>query len=333
MDAAIFDIYSIPIELHPFIFVGCWNSKGRPRDAVIKAITESPIENVVLGGDNFYPEKKKNATGKKVKKYNSSLLTTPIFAKKQHVITALGNHNIDVGPDKNGQIVDILDLEKAYQKWNIPGGPPYFFIMRYKDVDLMILDTNIITIANDPDVKKEERDAAVTAVKHMLECIEAYVPPPNGYYCVMHEPIFSAQQKRDDDNKITSSYQQLTMGKELLKALCNKVPPISILCADTHNYHDVLITYRCPAGNERTIRQIVVGTGGAKPDKIDWSFYKAPIIADDIKYEIIPPNITDSFGYMIITKDINTFIGVPIAGGRRQTRKRDGRRRRSKRRQ
>jgi hypothetical protein len=323
--AATFNVYPANMNLLPFIFVGCWNEKGEPHIQMIDAIERSRINNLVLGGDNFYPEK----IGKgddKVKTFNSGLLTTPIFAKK-HVVTALGNHNIESGMSKTGEHVDVLLLERAHQTWHIPGGPPYYFIMRYNDVELMILDTNII----DDDEQFNE----------MIECIRSY-NPTRPYYCVMHEPIFSAKQKIKD-GKIKSFYHQMTKGKEILEALCSK-PPIAILCADTHNYHQVDIS--C---GRSTITQIVVGTGGASPDPVNWDLYKSSIDRDGISYTIIPPIDNDKkhlseqnkFGFIVIDElGKHTFVpvlGWASKGGRQKSRttrrKRDGRRQRSKRRQ
>jgi hypothetical protein len=314
-----FNIYPGNMNLLPFIFVGCWNEKGDPHIQVIDAIERSRINNLVLGGDNFYPEK----IGKgddKVKTFNRGLLTTtPIFARK-HVVSALGNHNIESGMGKNGEHIDVLSLEQAFQTWHIPGGPPYYFIMRYNDVDIMILDTNII----DDDEK----------FNVMIECIRSY-NPPKPYYCVMHEPIFSAKQKVKE-GKIKSFYHQMTKGKEILEALYSK-PPVAILCADTHNYHQVDITY-----GGSTIKQIVVGTGGASPDPVIWDIdlYKSSIVEDDISYKIIPPIKQNKYGFIVIdTLGEHTFVPVlawASKGGRRKPRttrrKRDTKRHRSMRR-
>jgi len=321
-----FNIYPGNMNLLPFIFVGCWNEKGDPHVQVIDAIEQSRINNLILGGDNFYPEK----TGKgddKVKTFNSGLLTTPIFARK-HVVSALGNHNIESGMGKTGDHVDVLSLEQAYQKWHIPGGRPYYFIMRYNDVDIMILDTNII-----------DDDEKFTV---MIECIRSY-NPPKPYYCVMHEPIFSAKQKIKE-GQIKSFYHQMSKGREILEVLCSK-PPVAILCADTHNYHQVDIN--CGGS---IIKQIVVGTGGASPDPVKWDveLYKKPIVQDDISYTIVSPIDNDKkhlseqnkYGFIVIDKlGEHTFVPVldwTSKGGRRKPRttrrKRDTKRHRSRRR-
>ena len=306
-----FNVYPVNMNLMPFIFVGCWNEKGDPHIQIIDAIERSRINNLVLGGDNFYPEK----IGKgddKVKTFNSGLLTTPIFARK-HVVSALGNHNVESGMGKTGEHVDVLLLERAHQTWHIPGGPPYYFIMRYNDVDLMILDTNII----EDDKQFNE----------MIECIRSY-DATRPYYCVMHEPIFSAKQKIKE-GVIKTVYHAMSKGTEILEALWTKEKlPVAILCADTHNYHTVNISYR-----DRTIKQIVVGTGGASPDPVKWDLYTTPIIRGDITYTIIPPSYNDKpylneqnkYGYIVIeTIEEHTFVPVlawASKGGRRKSRK------------
>lgn len=49
-------------DLHPFLFMGCWNEdlpSSDARDAVAKAIQANPVRTLILGGDNVYPVKRK----------------------------------------------------------------------------------------------------------------------------------------------------------------------------------------------------------------------------------------------------------------------------------
>ena len=315
---------TIDKPLLPFIFVGCWNMKGAGRDAVIKAINNHPVTNLVLGGDNFYPTKKRTPAGK-IKSYDARLLKPHMFNKD--VVTALGNHNIDVFKDLHGNKQEVLELEKA-MGWRIPTKPPYYYIVRYTDLDLMILDTNLCVPAED---NPESDDKFST----MVECIQQYFidnTENRPYYCIMHEPIISAKIKNSKEKSEESSIiQELHKSRELLSVLSTS-PPIAILCADTHNYQQVFITY-----NGVTIPQIVVGTGGAEPDTIDWSKYTVDTpLGDDIVFSIAQPakDEKDAYGFAVFDVDgHHTFKHVRpwnFSGG---TRKRDRRRQRITRRQ
>ena len=109
-------------NLHPFLFVGCWNLRGKARDEVVNKMKEKAVElgiiNIVLGGDNVYPTKqqeeaienwKKNPGGKsKPKKHTPDVFKEGIemFPSPYFVTLALGNHNID---DAN-----VLEVEMGY---------------------------------------------------------------------------------------------------------------------------------------------------------------------------------------------------------------------------
>lgn len=276
--------------LLPFIFVGCWNAKGAGRNAVIKAINRHPVTNLVLGGDNFYPIKKKTSAGK-IKSYDVRLLKPHLF--KKDVVTTLGNHNIDVFKNADGNKQEVLELEKA-MGWRIPTAPPYYYIVQYTDLDLMILDTNLCV----PEFEDE--------FNAMLEWIQQYLvrkEEHRRYYCVMHEPIISAKIKNSKEKSEDSSIiQELSKSRELLSVLSAN-PPIAILCADTHNYQQVFITY-----NGVTIPQIVVGTGGAEPDTVDWSKYTVDTpLGDDIVFSIAPPSKGEqgAYGFVVFDTDGN----------------------------
>jgi len=283
------DIY-IDKPLLPFIFVGCWNAKSAGRNAVIKAINHHPVTNLVLGGDNFYPTKKRTPAGK-IKSYDVRLLKPHLF--KKDVVTALGNHNIDVFKNTDGNKQEILELEKKMD-WHIPAGPPYYYIVRYTDLDLMILDTNLC----DPDYED------TSAFNAMLEWMHNYLMSKEHhrqYYCVMHEPIISAKIKNSKEKSENSSIiQELYKSREILSILSSS-PPIAILCADTHNYQQVFITYKGV-----TIPQIVVGTGGAEPDTVDWSKYTIDTpLGEDIVFSISQPSKEEQEAYGFVVFDID----------------------------
>lgn len=112
----------------------------------------------------------------------------------------------------------------------------------------------------------------------------------------------------------------LAGGAEILTILL-EYPPITILCADTHNYQKGKLII-----NGISIPQIIAGTGGADPDFINAKEGESYIV-DGITYvmdEHIP-----GYGYLEVLNDgdkfINKFIKVENwrsfegRGGKRKT--------------
>lgn len=191
----------------PFLFFGCWNRRGPGRDRVLEAVCADPIVNLVLGGDNVYPDKIKNASGNKTKKYNIELLKEgeSKLGCKTVLSTALGNHNVS-----NEEI-------KSYQigRWTPPGQS--YFTKEFDDVTLIFLDTNT-------PLNKEWLTVKVS------ECASKGKP----YYVIQHEPLISAKKHK---------FQQL-LDLESLCSVLIMYPPRAVLCADTHNYQHGIISYK-----------------------------------------------------------------------------------------
>lgn len=186
--------------LHPFLFMGCWNRRGTPRDRVAAAIQSSSIENVVLGGDNVYP-----LDG--TKKHNNVVLYEGVnLLSGKRIYSSLGNHNVK---NKN-----IESLELSLMDWTLPSA--YYVCIFSDNYALVVLDTNIV----------EETEKYNMMIKWFSETIKDLSMHGIKYYVVQHEPYASYKKAKRP---------VLPNGSKLLYEM-KVYPPIAILCADTHNY-------------------------------------------------------------------------------------------------
>ena len=292
---------------HPFLFVGCWNRRGPARDAVLEAIRADPASRnlVVLGGDNYYDLGKDPATKQKL--HDPMVIEEGFGALgKIPVLLAFGNHNIEVAGEFDVEVVERRTAAAA--GWIVGDGPERYYEAAYDDGSFLVLDTNLC----EPALRKEF-DAMLAWLSGRIQALQA---AGRQYYVIQHEPIVAARQKG------TGVYVALRYGNEILAAL-QTYPPLAVLCADTHAHHGVLLYSRhSPA----PLRQIVVGTGGARPDLTEWSPYAQPIAIPDygddgVRVQIIPPSAPDRYGYLQVRTPLELAfrpVGEPQRGGTRR---------------
>lgn len=261
-------------SLIPFLFMGCWNEDGEPRESVAKAITDNPIKTLVLGGDNIYPEKMKigNATDFTKVYHLKTLMNGVHMLHGKDIYVTLGNHNV-------GE--PMLRTQLGIKEWTIPSR---YYSVNFNDYSLIVIDSNLITEEDEYNVMREWLLAQVTSLKESGK----------KYYYSQHHPFISFKKK-----KITV----LPKLSEILNIL-SQYPPVAILCADTHNFQKGTLQI-----GGVIIPQYIVGTGGAHPD-----FVNAPIGAthteesSGIKYTM--ESYTPGYGYLQVTSDKTEFIKV-----------------------
>jgi hypothetical protein len=262
-------------NLYPFLFMGCWNKNGAPRDAVTSAISADPIQRLFLGGDNIYPDKKDG-----VKVYSKNTLTdgaSKLVGK--NIFAAYGNHNVGFY-DAEGEL------------WKIPSN---YYSIDFADVSMVVLDTNVITGA--------EFDAMRIWLARTLSVLKSTGKP---YYLIQHEPFMSFKKKKN---------QMYLRAADVLKILIT-YPPIAVLCADTHNYQVGMLTF-----GGVSIKQIIVGTGGAEPDPILTE--ETVMVLEGIHYTKLEH--TPGYGYLrVFGSDAFEFVKVrdwESSGGGRSRRR------------
>lgn len=316
----------VDTPLLPLAFVGCWNRELRtptgariedgPRERVAAAIAAASPRTVILGGDNIYAPSVYDAATDKVTKgklYDEGAFENgaTLYTSHPQVFVAVGNHNVD----KEDTTFNILEKEIA--TFTPERMPSTYYRRTFQDgLSIVVIDTNLVV---------PEREAEFQA---MLAWLETVTDRP--YILVQHEPFASIAKVKDGVNirKVLPRYKDILNRIFLPKV----VPPIAILCADTHNYQYGTITY-----NGVTVPQYVVGTGGAKPDPLN-----KPISEDE---KIFKPegdagltytfdHMVDGFGFLLIdgkphaptfqfqlTKD-EGGKPIPWRGGSRHTRRR-----------
>lgn len=275
-------------RLHPFLFMGCWNKKGAPRDIVTAAIQEDEVETLILGGDNIYPDKTTRADGSKNSKYDPAVLNEGAERlNRKTIYAALGNHNVA------DPAIAASELEIG---WTLPGS--YYSIEFADNYAIVVLDTNILMT---PDFTKMMDWFSGT----QRELQEKNIP----YYLIQHEPYMSFKKGK---------IQMLLRGHDILEVIT--YPPIAILCADTHNYQRGPLTYK----DRFTVEQIIVGTGGAKYDPVGFDI-GAEHTENEIRYRM--EEHTPGFGYLRVNNVGDTEFRVVAnwsiqEGGRRGTKSR-----------
>ena len=312
MAAAAPSLNTLP-ELFPFVFFGCWNQPGSgtdlARDRVYEAVSSMrDIKAIVLGGDNVYPRPGDivNESGKKVKnkKHEVEVFKEGIDKYKslgKPIITAFGNHNVEDTVVLEAQKTEFR-LETTYFQRTFAGG-----------VHIIVLDSNIMN--KGPD------DPLYPVMLDWFGSIVGSLPDGHTYYVVQHDPYFTARIKKG-----VPVINELLHSDTFLEIMFRR-PPISILCADTHNYQYSTIQSVETAGNPMTtLHQFIVGTGGANYDPYNPSF-KTQLMRD--RYIYTQMNIVEGFGFLRINgPDPSAFDFIHVAkwsGGARR-RKRHSRR-------
>ncbi len=256
------------------VFYGCWNdityrtkanANRPPRDNVLdhvkKELTKKhePADMFILAGDNIYAHKQKDASGNKISTfYRESLrvLNTNYWEKalpnmgKKIFLFALGNHNIE-----NKAVYNLVKPKiTSFIPSSSVHGPvfPNFFWYDHRGSRFIVIDTNVFD---------QEGNKPVTAECEWIR--RAISTRPAGYNIIVigHHPIVSIDVKTD------SPTLGMSHAKELFECFPrrqdDKKARSYYLCADTHNYQQAdLIT------DTRIVKQIISGTGGAKPDII-----------------------------------------------------------------
>jgi hypothetical protein len=251
---------------------------------------ENPIETLVLGGDNVYPQKMRigNSTDF-TKVYSQKTLMNGIhMLHGKDIYAALGNHNVG-GP--------MLKTQRGLKEWTMPNR---YYSVNFSDLSLVVIDSNLV----DDD---KEFDSMMSWLETILGELKA---SGRKYYYVQHDPFISfGKTKMIVVPKLTN-----------ILGVLAKYPPIAVLCADTHNYQKGTLTI-----GDVKIPQYVVGTGGAHPDYVkgkNGDKYEIDGVTYKMKSHI------PGYGYLEIKSDKPTFVKVEdwrpfeAKGGKRSTRKR-----------
>jgi hypothetical protein len=268
----------IPVPLHPFLFFGCWNTRGPARNAVADAIydNESDIKMLILGGDNIYPLEGDKTKAHRKDVFEEGMQLYSRFEKRDgyYLLPSLGNHNVKK---------DIYATEMERFSRYMPDPSISYYSLRFKDgYRIIVLDTNIV------EAHYGEKYDAMCAWLH--KAVHDAREAREEYYIVQHEPMISIQNKKHRD--VASAL----LRHNILMDILNQYPPIAILCADTHNYQYGDLQF----GGEGApvIPQYVVGTGGADLDNLPIRLAPFEVTEGSLRY--MYKGGIKAYGYMRI---------------------------------
>ncbi len=274
------------MDAFKFFHFGCWNlfacENSYPTSKIIQEINKGKYEFGLLAGDNIYKSRliDPNYPNPQKTQYNTIKMNDGIKCinkLKIPVYVALGNHDID---DNN---CDVIDLQIGIHKnWYMPRS--YYYKIKYNSI-FFIIDTNILEVVNvdaypDRAVNNYRCYKYGTNGKHVLKKIHEDIDKMCDMFSVLdantfdnifimgHNPIVTVKEKKDRrSGKVFCSINNLKYFAQLFDRIGqSQSGPIQIyyLCADTHNYQHISITYK-----NLNIEQIIAGTGGAKQDHIN----------------------------------------------------------------
>jgi hypothetical protein len=282
-----------------FITFGCWNKDlcsktGEPRNAVsdvmqkLNAYKESNAKNlkfIVVSGDNYYPEKKEDAEGKKTKHWKESDFQSGFdcLPAGVDIRILMGNHDLEstkmidaAHPENLTEPCHIIRSEMAYSG-------RFDFRSDYKlfgeNTILLFIDTSMYSKMSMEELQcyngflgsgfTNVQEAQTEQQARIHSVINDHVKPNaaiKNIIIVGHHPIFGIKKTLDKTEKIEDSGIEffLSIGSLLDASKYS----FYYLCADIHNYQHSEINLS-KSTRKMKIEQHIVGTGGTDLDPLD----------------------------------------------------------------
>jgi hypothetical protein len=291
-------------NLFPFLFMGCWNytSKGprgsKARDAVLSALQyEKDTPMLVVAGDNAYPDKNKAAKTHTFHLDEIGQGFSGLKATDKRLLVGIGNHNAE---RLNAGDRRILQVEEETFGSALPN--PYFcrLFSSGEKYALLFLDTNAFEEEKIEELNERYDEEYLDTMLEWLERTIIYLKRKGyKYYLVQHEPLFGIKQKKGGLIPV-----QVNRSRDILDILrLHRHYPVAVLSAHIHNHQEWDLNYK---GHK--IRQVIAGTGGAKPDYVpeletmalDTPFPLKGTPFRSIYYKTALGNRTPSYGYLRI---------------------------------
>jgi predicted phosphodiesterase len=233
----------------------------------------------------------------------------------------------------------ILNLQQHYTS-NKPEYTVFNEVLyrQYNSTLIIMLDSNLLKLyhnsqqdlgcykylfdnflKSNPDIKIDQLiEHQINTILQLISSISNI----NNYIFVAHHPIFTCKHKDDDDNGARKLKTESHLGLfrffsnyDLIRLLDDK--NITYLCADLHLYQFGIVNI-----GQLSIKQYVVGTGGAHQDVYDFkkSSEQSYIDIDGIRgynYTVIE-NYNKIYGFLVVDietiqdRDIITYIFNPV---------------------
>jgi hypothetical protein len=302
-----------------FIHFGCWNSGlceketgnnglSRVMRALQEEVAAKPPEFMVVAGDNYYPEKQdiKNSlleqsaktktidVGNLQSGFDCLPTTVPIYM-------LLGNHDLENINDCQIMKEEQEAIQKNDKIQYIGHGSIDIFGYR-----VVMIDTNLFSSESHgyaPCYKKFQKNNNKKNVKKMIQ--QYYVinktKDKTRIVLIGHHPIdfiFAQKPEKSEKSKKPPGKKKpdaiaITTGLvNLIRTIYSEnslIKDFVYLCADNHYYQASTITL--PDGP--TIRQFIVGTGGAKLDAVP----------TDVLQEYVPDNNNNQTTIQVVNQE------------------------------
>lgn len=313
-------------------------------DQLNKYVNTNPTEFIIIAGDNFYPPKSKDKNT--IAEYNHELFLSGFNALPpipKYLI--FGNHDIEDQlkinePIHNNQFPNLADITTTnckilnLQQLYTSNKPDYNIFnevlhREYNTTLIIMLDSHLLKLFNntnqdlgcyrylfDEFLKSNPGSNINQLIDHQITSIIRLIqskPHIINYIFVAHHPIFTCKHKSDKENPGERKLKKEShvglvnffTNPELNNLLTNK--NITYLCADLHLYQFGIVNI-----GPLTIKQYVVGTGGAHQDTYDFKGrLETPYLNIDgipgYNYQVIE-NYNKIYGFLVV--DIESSLDL-----------------------
>lgn len=293
---------------------GCWNNpRNKPENgpAYLNLVLESlkyfqrNYTDLIILGDNYYPEKDKET---KIKKtiYNESELSEPFDKIKALLIPnkylIMGNHDVADFMECDGLKYQLTLKDKINVEF--PFGSKVVDINGFK-YKYIFIDTNLYEPKlNDkfPCFQSTLNKTNIELFNEQNDFLIKQLSEDDIHHFLIfgHEPIFSLKTKNDETK---GKYNKISTLDKLAEIIFDNMKQnnVTYICADVHMYQEgKIINLNNDKYMHKYINQIVVGTGGAELDNCDQCDFKI-YNNNNLYYKLKNGDI--SFGYLNIKLD------------------------------
>lgn len=343
-----------------FIQFGCWNNGGCDETKnngltnVTRSLKLKAPEFIVISGDNYYPPKE-TIEGKKKKYFveNDFLSGFNCLPKNMPIYMNYGNHDYetDLIIDKNtGQTENNCELIKRQQLYVAENPNIQLDLFRAIDFSgstkVIMIDTTIydneefnscyqcyraVDRAFDTDDKTIIQTRVKLEQSKFINNITTEINSNSNIQNVVivgHHPLMGFKIKEKKGVELVETLYSADLIEFIYNNIFNQINNPNIkyyyLCADLHQYQSGNVSIN----GKMSIRQYIVGTGGAKLDKYDKniiashnSTYSKTTNDLNSTYQMSPEdleNSTSENGFLICEKvnDINLSFKFETTNGR-----------------
>jgi hypothetical protein len=282
-----------------FVTFGCWNkglcdkTEEQPKNGLSammkelgKYVEENKIEFLAISGDNYYPEKEKDATGKKTKTWNQSEFESGFQCLPPNITTYLlmGNHDLEsikmIDSESKDKLSECHTVQEEVKQKDVK--IRNFYTLFGESTIAIFIDTSIYKGMSEEDLQcykwfirknfvniHEAQNHQLQKVKTLLKKnVKPSKSKIRNIVILGHHPIFGAKMKKGEEinEKLDDTGVEFFLNIRTFLGGSSKYK-FYYLCADIHNYQHIKIIL----GNKETemsIEQHIVGTGGADLDKV-----------------------------------------------------------------